>query len=171
MWVAQWNRDGYDPEIGVFGVACLPDSLWTRSQRIRQYAGGHDETWGGVTLNIDSNVVDSVVADPLKPPSTITVEVADLTPVYNNGMCGSGWYQLMNERGYPTYLAANRDRNGTIPPPVVHTARWQPQIPAGGFYRVEAYIAAHDRSGMAVSGWRAARRYVVGTLPDRARPG
>ena len=29
-----------------------------RSARIKQYQGGHDETWGGVTINIDRNFLD-----------------------------------------------------------------------------------------------------------------
>ena len=36
-----------------------------RSQRIRQYEGDHDETWGSLTLGIDSNVLDGVVATPV----------------------------------------------------------------------------------------------------------
>ncbi len=31
-------------------------------QRIHQYRGGHQETWGGVTVNIDNNSVDAPVA-------------------------------------------------------------------------------------------------------------
>jgi hypothetical protein len=27
-------------------------------QRVHQFKGGHDETWGGVTINVDSNAVD-----------------------------------------------------------------------------------------------------------------
>ena len=27
-------------------------------ERVHQYTGGHDETYGGVTINIDSNAVD-----------------------------------------------------------------------------------------------------------------
>ena len=37
------------------------DSLWTNHQRVHQYKGGHNETWGGVTINIDSNFVDGAV--------------------------------------------------------------------------------------------------------------
>ena len=27
-------------------------------QRLRQFRGGHDETWGGATINIDTNATD-----------------------------------------------------------------------------------------------------------------
>ncbi len=46
----------------MYGAPCLSDTLWSNHQRLRQYAGGHDETWGGVTLNIDSDVMDGIVA-------------------------------------------------------------------------------------------------------------
>jgi hypothetical protein len=31
---------------------------WTPGRRMRQYQGGHDETYGGVTINVDSNYLD-----------------------------------------------------------------------------------------------------------------
>ena len=40
----------------------LPDGLWYNHQRLRQYTGGHNETWGTTTLNIDSNALDGFVA-------------------------------------------------------------------------------------------------------------
>ena len=42
----------------------LSDAYWTNNQRIRQYWGGHNETWGGVTFNIDSNYANGPVASP-----------------------------------------------------------------------------------------------------------
>jgi hypothetical protein len=46
----------YNPNATVWNVYSLSNSLWNNYQRIRQYTGGHNETWGGLTLNIDSNV-------------------------------------------------------------------------------------------------------------------
>jgi len=74
-WIASWyktdtNGDGegdqyyYDPNANVWNVICLSPNVWTDHQRIRQYAGGHNETWGGVTINIDSNVTDGRVVSP-----------------------------------------------------------------------------------------------------------
>jgi len=58
IWIARWsgspNLFGYDPKV-------LPASMWSQRSRIHQYLGDHDETWGGVTLNIDSNWVDAPV--------------------------------------------------------------------------------------------------------------
>jgi Domain of unknown function (DUF1906) len=66
-WIANWN--GVE---SVFGDPYVSDTLWTNHQRVHQYKGGHKETWGGVTINIDSNVVDGPVvggnAAPPPPP-------------------------------------------------------------------------------------------------------
>jgi hypothetical protein len=57
VWIAAWNNS---PNIFGFGAPCmLADSQWADHQRVHQFLGGHDETWGGVTLNIDSNAVDA----------------------------------------------------------------------------------------------------------------
>jgi photosystem II stability/assembly factor-like uncharacterized protein len=58
VWIANFN--GVD---GVFGLSGLPDSLFTNHQRIHQFQGPHNETWGGVTFNIDSSRADGPVAD------------------------------------------------------------------------------------------------------------
>jgi hypothetical protein len=54
IWIAAWNGT---PNIYGFSPQYLPDQNWVFAQRIHQYNGGHDETWGGVTLNIDNNAV------------------------------------------------------------------------------------------------------------------
>ncbi|MDQ3750603.1 MAG: DUF1906 domain-containing protein, partial [Acidobacteriota bacterium] len=43
VWLARWNN-----VMSVFGVAPLPDNYWTNNQRIHQYIGPRNETWGGV---------------------------------------------------------------------------------------------------------------------------
>jgi hypothetical protein len=59
VWVAAWNDT---PNLfGFTPPSALPDSFWVAHQRIHQYQGGHDETWGGVTINIDTNVIDGPV--------------------------------------------------------------------------------------------------------------
>ena len=56
IWVANWNgrattKDPY-----------LPSSTWLGHKRIHQYAGGHGERYGGVSLDIDSDAVDADTA-------------------------------------------------------------------------------------------------------------
>jgi photosystem II stability/assembly factor-like uncharacterized protein len=63
VWVASWYTNTYDPAASVYGISWL-NGLWVNHQRFRQYAGGHNETWGSIKFNIDSNVADGVVAMP-----------------------------------------------------------------------------------------------------------
>ena len=63
LWAAHWIYNFYTPEATVWDVACLADSLWLHHQRLRQYTGGHNETWDGTSLTIDCNVLDGIVAD------------------------------------------------------------------------------------------------------------
>ncbi len=65
IWIANWYPNYvYNPSATVWNTACLANSYWPNHQRIRQYTGGHNETWGGVTINVDSNVLDGVVSIP-----------------------------------------------------------------------------------------------------------
>ncbi|MBO2446146.1 DUF1906 domain-containing protein [Actinomadura barringtoniae] len=36
-------------------LSCIPAGNWTQRQRHKQYQGGHNETWNGVTMNVDSD--------------------------------------------------------------------------------------------------------------------
>lgn len=53
IWIANWNGEQNTAE------SVVPASAWTPHQRIHQYRGGHNETYGGVTINIDNNYVDA----------------------------------------------------------------------------------------------------------------
>jgi Rv2525c-like, glycoside hydrolase-like domain len=56
IWIAAWNNT---PNIfGFTGTCPVSDSFWPDHQRLHQFIGGHNETWGGVTINIDSDAVD-----------------------------------------------------------------------------------------------------------------
>src|SRR5215218_1935168 len=57
FWIARW-----DGNPALTGWAGIPDSHWTRYQRGKQYRGDHNETHGGVTINIDSDRFDAPVA-------------------------------------------------------------------------------------------------------------
>jgi hypothetical protein len=68
IWVAAWAyNDQNDPRYAsyqpnLFGytgcAAPLNDNMWPYHQRLRQYRGGHTESWGGVAISIDSDAVD-----------------------------------------------------------------------------------------------------------------
>ncbi|HET7386518.1 MAG TPA: glycoside hydrolase domain-containing protein [Nocardioidaceae bacterium] len=52
LWVADWND-----QATVESRYVRPDA-WDAHQRVHQYRGGHNETYGGVTINIDNNFLD-----------------------------------------------------------------------------------------------------------------
>lgn len=51
IWIAEWNGEK------TVSSGYIRDDGWP-GRRLHQYRGGHDETYGGVTINIDSNVLD-----------------------------------------------------------------------------------------------------------------
>ncbi|HET9622897.1 MAG TPA: glycoside hydrolase domain-containing protein [Kofleriaceae bacterium] len=58
VWIANFN--GVD---GVFGLTGLPDTEFSNHQRLHQFLGPHNETWGGVTFNIDTSRADGPTAE------------------------------------------------------------------------------------------------------------
>ena len=74
LWSANWNgaQNTLDPYI--------PSTAWASHQRIHQYRGGHNETYGLMTINLDNNYVDGATvglgsgagaARPELPPLTV----------------------------------------------------------------------------------------------------
>ncbi len=147
VWFAAWNRTSFDPAMTVWNIspACLPPTLWADQQRIRQYTGSHDESWGGVTFEIDSNVLDGIVADlsgVVEPPVTVIVETPTIAPAFDEATaCEDGWHRFTNVRGQPAFLAVSQPLGATIPP--LNYAVWQPALPITGTYRIEALISTH----------------------------
>ncbi len=71
IWTANWNgrADTLDPYV--------PSSAWARHQRLHQFRGGHNEAYGGVTINIDTDYVDGATVGaaapvPVLPPLTVS---------------------------------------------------------------------------------------------------
>jgi Domain of unknown function (DUF1906) len=62
LWIANWNNaeNTIDPVV--------PATGWANHQRIHQFRGGHDDTYGGVTINIDSDFVDGATVGVGTPP-------------------------------------------------------------------------------------------------------
>jgi hypothetical protein len=52
LWIANWNGQQNTVD------SAVPSNLWSQHQRLHQYRGGHDETYGGVTINVDDNYLD-----------------------------------------------------------------------------------------------------------------
>jgi hypothetical protein len=56
IWIGEWNGQRSTSS------AYVPSGDWSNHRRLHQYEGGHNETHGGATLNIDSNFLDGATA-------------------------------------------------------------------------------------------------------------
>lgn len=56
IWIAHWNNQQTTSDPSV------PSGDWPGAKRIHQYVGGHNETYGGVTINVDGDYVDGDTA-------------------------------------------------------------------------------------------------------------
>jgi hypothetical protein len=52
IWIARWDGAANT------STSYISEDGWQPHRRIKQYQGGHNETWGGVTINIDRNWLD-----------------------------------------------------------------------------------------------------------------
>jgi glycoside hydrolase-like protein len=62
LWFAHWNG------LRTTDSPYVPASYWSNHQRLHQYQGGHNETYGGVTINIDGDYLDGAVVGSASPP-------------------------------------------------------------------------------------------------------
>jgi len=63
IWMARWDNV---MSVWVYNSPspAFPAGAWNNHQRIKQWQAPHNETWGGVTFNIDGNIADGPVAGP-----------------------------------------------------------------------------------------------------------
>jgi uncharacterized repeat protein (TIGR01451 family) len=94
IWFAHW-----DNRHSVFGDSYISDTVWPNHQRLHQYQGGHNETWGGVTINIDSNYDDGPTG---VPSGTATCDpTADQVSIFQHASWG-GICVVKGVGDYPT---------------------------------------------------------------------
>jgi hypothetical protein len=117
IWIGDWN--------GASGTAdpYVPSAEWSHGQRLHQFYGGHDETWGGATVNVDDDTVAGPVAGPPSPsarsgrPLDLATGGADVTP--------SSLAVSPGQRGSATLRVT---APGPAPGRVSH---WQAEVPSG----------------------------------------
>ncbi|MGA8746805.1 MAG: DUF1906 domain-containing protein [Solirubrobacterales bacterium] len=92
VWTANWNgqANALDPY--------LSSGDWPKHQRLHQYRGAHNETYGGVTINIDNDYVEGATVGaavsgpphvaPHLPPLTVSAVTAAATTVSVAVRCG-----------------------------------------------------------------------------------
>lgn len=60
IWMARWDNI---PSVWTYGLfPNFPTNFWNNHQRIKQWQAPHNETWAGITFNIDGNIADGPVA-------------------------------------------------------------------------------------------------------------
>ncbi len=83
--IGNWNGNA-----SVFGDPYVPDGDWVHHQRIHQYRGGHTETWGGVTMNVDDDYLDGAAAG-VSPPTPGAGESPAGTTTSSDGRVTASW--------------------------------------------------------------------------------
>jgi Domain of unknown function (DUF1906) len=63
LWIANWNGQQNTAD------SVVPAGAWSLHQRIHQYRGGHDESYGGATINVDNDYVDGATVGSATPAS------------------------------------------------------------------------------------------------------
>ncbi len=151
IWVANWNgqQSTSDPN--------LPAGDWASHQRLHQYLGGHNATYGGVTLDIDSDYLDGATAGTpvtLTPTPTPTATIA---PMANGSIRVSAvWPGQVGIQSWRLYGGDNPAALTPSGPPSKGGASTQFTVHnAFAFFAVQALGSAGQ---------------VLGTTPLRATP-
>ena len=71
IWIADWNGKANTTS------SYIRSTGWQPYSRVKQYQGGHNETWGGVRINIDRNYLN--LRTPKLPGTTTTSSAARAT--------------------------------------------------------------------------------------------
>lgn len=87
IWIARW--DG----LANTSTSYIREDGWRPGGRMKQYQGGHNETWGNVTINIDRNFLDLGLGSRARKPVLLCNSVnADLDayPVISSSSAPTG---------------------------------------------------------------------------------
>lgn len=124
IWIAEWNGQASTTS------GYVPSADWPNHQRLHQYQGGHNETYGGATLNIDNDYVDvgGAAGGALFPDGTF-VQVTGTAPVYEIAGGAPVWVSNWSDIGGPqTYTVITQQQFNALNP-----------VPANGtFLRTES---------------------------------
>lgn len=99
LWLAR-----YDGKANTSSTEYLSDAGWP-GNRIKQFQGGHNETWGGVTINIDRNYLDLRSA-----PTPVPVKQSPPPAPAAERHCGGMSVDL------PAYVGLRRPSGSYTPP-------------------------------------------------------
>ncbi len=126
VWFANWNNTENTNN------SYFPATDWPSGQRIHQYQGGHNETWGGATINVDSDYLDGAtayggaVAPPPPPPSLkVTPSSNGTIRLYASWPGGSGvaaWRTLGGSQQAALVGVAQNRNSGSVTTISSHSA-------------------------------------------------
>jgi hypothetical protein len=142
IWIADWTGDP------VLTDPYVPTGDWASHQRLHQYYGGHTETWGGASVNVDTDVIDGAVAglsSAPRPPVSFVLSQPDAAAVA------------------PGSAATVQLAIGTSAPHKAATVRWQVHAPAG------LSVSPGSGATLAPSGGRAVVNLTVTAAPSAAQ--
>lgn len=114
IWTAGWNDQQSTAD------ATVPSTEWASHQRLHQYDGAHNETYGGSTINIDGDYLDAATAAAgsgtasapriIAPAPSLSLSAEpggaiDVYPSWNGATGISSWEVVAG--GVPTTLTAS----------------------------------------------------------------
>ena len=111
VWMARW-----DNVATLTGWPTAANTAWAEWQRAKQYHGDHVETWGGVSLDIDSDLIKGPVATVAKSyrvTSTPRSTCAAARPPPPRSSASSSWAARWPSSARPAARRSGRRRSGT----------------------------------------------------------
>jgi hypothetical protein len=115
VWIAEWNGQQ------TTASAYVPSTDWPAHQRLHQYQGDHAATYGGVTLDIDSDYLDGATAGVTHVviPDGTFVEVDGVPAVYEIAgdapLLVSSWQAVGGPQAVTTITQAQFDGLNQVP--------------------------------------------------------
>ncbi len=115
IWMARW-----DGIVSTVNWPTASNALWAEWQRAKQYSGSHNETWGGVTLNVDSDLMRGPVATVARTyrvtsPGTLNIRSGPSTayPIVGTLAANAAVPVICQSRGQVVGTTSVWDRIGT----------------------------------------------------------
>jgi hypothetical protein len=164
VWIADWNGRADTTS------SYIRSDGWQPSGRAKQYQGGHNETWGGVSINIDRNYLNlrtprlpgASAPAPTPAPTPAPAPPTSTTPRYTGS-------SLADARCNPTSInrAAYRPTSAALGTFVIPlqcllkqqrlyryevTGRWNPQTTAA-LHTFQARVGHARRDSVTLNDW------------------
>jgi hypothetical protein len=129
VWIARWDLNS-----ALTGWPAINNRYWAVGQRAKQYKGDHDETYAGITLNIDNDRFDGPIASTYY---TYTVRTAIHT---YTGPATTYPIRSTIPRNGTVYIVCQ-----TVGPKIGTTATWDKLT--NGTYVTDYYVRTPNKTG------------------------